>query len=80
MARRTVFYNFHSQSVVIAIGNNGNDLLIIPACFALSPKAISTARPKARSALANADLQAFGIHIGNRKDLFAVKISNHRWN
>ena len=37
MASRAVFYNLNSQSIIITVGSDGNDVLIVSAGFTFKP-------------------------------------------
>ena len=59
-----VFPNFYQQRIPVTVCRNGNDMLIIPACFTLEPEFLPGSAPEAGQSFFQGNLQTLPVHIG----------------
>ena len=74
VAGRAVFYDEDDESVLVAVGGNGDDLLPVAAGFALAPELLAGAAKKAGIALFYGNTEALFVHVDHGEHLFCEKV------
>ena len=76
MAGGAVRLHRHHQCVVVTVGGDGNNVLIIAAGFPLQPKLLTGAAVETGKLLFHGDFQTLRIHICQGKYFICIIVNN----
>ena len=78
MAGRAVLGNLDHQRIVVTIGCDGHNVLIIAAGLTLQPKLLPGTAPKTCQLLLHGDLETLFVHIGKGQHLPGFRVHYNR--
>ena len=74
MAGRTFLFHHDHQCVVVAVGGDGDDVLVIAAGLALEPQLLTGTAPEAGQTLLHGNGKTFTVHVRQGQDLLGDSV------